>query len=835
MESSEFLDTVYDVFSTGRQNRALFQYADDHPADGKNIVVDGERLISFGSCSYLGLETDPRLKEGVIKAVERFGTQFSCSRGYVSTPLYKSVEENISELFGAPTLAVPTTTLGHLSSIPVLVNEKDAIILDHQVHASVQMGATQARAAGATLEVIRHGDVGRLEELVELLVRKHRHVWHMVDGVYSMFGDLPDADVLTRLLNKYEQFHLYVDDAHGMSVDGKHGRGVHLARMPHHPRQIVASSFAKAFAAGGGCIVFPTDEMRQRVRMCGAPLTFGGPLQPPMLGAVLANTHIHLSPEIETLKAELRARIDHLNELFAARELPLLARNHGPIFFLRSGPLRLAWNIANRMRKAGIYVNVSAYPTVPMKRSGIRISVTRHHDFAELTRMADVLAEQWPLALAEEGLTQDEVDSNFINDFEDGQKRRLRELFGNVETRAKKSSASRTRGPWAVPDGLELQHADSIESLDTAEWDGLLGGRGTFAASALSMLERTFRDRPEKENNWKFHYFVVRHEGRPIAATFFTEALWKDDMLMREEVSRRVEGHRRDDPYFLTSRLLVMGSLLSEGNHLFLDRQGRWKEALAWILDEASKIVQQQELSGMVVRDLPDGDAELDAFLLDTGLVKVPMLTSFELKVDGWKTEDEYLGGLGKRARKTLREEVIEREPHWNFRILGVGGEQPTREELAHLHRLYLNVKARKVRLNTFDLPDTVLPDICRTPGWEIVSMHLSPEAGGPADGRAIGFVAGFKGTANRYTGMVCGIDYEFQNHHVYRQMLWQLIRRTRAHGCSSLALGVDAEFEKQRLGAVGTDQCVYLHATDHFGGAVMRQIIQEEALKQSA
>lgn len=836
MEASEFLATIHEVFTTGRQNGAMFQDAEDRPADGKHIILDGEELLTFGSCCYLGLETDPRLKEGVIRAVERYGTQFSTSRGYVSTPLYSQVEEHLSELFGGPALALPTTTLGHIAAIPVLVNEKDAIILDHQVHASVQTGATQARAGGATVEVIRHGDVGSLEERAEALTRTKRHVWHMIDGVYSMFGDLPDVDLLTRLLNRYEQFHVYVDDAHGMSVDGKHGRGVHLARMPHHPRMIFATSLNKAFAAGGGCMVFPTDELRQKVRMCGAPLTFGGPLQPPMLGAILASAKIHLSSEIETLKAELRTRVEFLNRQLLQRELPLLAHNHAPIFFLRTGPLRLAWNVARRMRRRGIYVNVAAYPTVPMKRSGIRLSVTRHHSLEDIERLVNALAEEWPLALNEEGLTQDEVDRNFINDFEDAQKRRLRELFGKVEGgNGRKPASARTRGPWAVPTGLELQHVTSIDDLDADEWDRLLGDRGTFAVSALRMLERTFRDRPEPENNWLFHYFVVRHDGRPIAATFFTEALWKDDMLMRSEVSRRVEAHRRSDPYFLTSKMLAMGSLLSESNHLFLDRTGRWKEALAWILDEASRIVQQRELSALVVRDLPDGDPELDAFLLDAGLVKVPMLTSFELAVDRWNTDQEYLALLGRSARKAMREEVLERERDWRFRLLGVGYEQPTPEELAHLHRLYLNVKARKVRLNTFDLPDTVLREMCRTPGWEIVALHLPVERGGPADGRAVGFVAGFKGTGKRYTGMVCGIDYDYQKKHVYRQILWQTIRRARFHGCTSLALGVDADFEKQRLGARAQGQCVYLQATDHFGGAVMQQIVHEEALKASA
>lgn len=832
MEASEYLNTIHDVFKTGHSRQLMFQYIDDEPMDGKHVTIDGTNLLSFGSCCYLGLENDPRLKEGVIKAVERYGTQFSSSRGYLSVGPYAQFEETLSELFGGPALSVPTTTLGHMATIPVLVNEKDAIILDHQVHASIQIAATQARAAGAHVEVVRHGDLAKLEERVDFLCRTRRHVWHMIDGVFSMFGDLPDVGFLTSLMDRYEQLHLYVDDAHGMSVDGKHGRGIHLARMPHHPRMVFSTSLNKAFAAGGGCFVFPTDEMRQLVRLCGAPLTFGGPLQPPMIGAGMASAAIHLSPEIEILKADLREKIEYLNDLLEARGLPLLQRNHSPIFFLKTGPLRLAWNIATRMKdKHGLYLTVSAYPTVPMKRSGMRISITRHHSKEDLVRLADALALEWPQALAEEGLTREEIDLLFVNEFESPFHRQVKELFA---AQGKSTGVRRPQGAFKPREGLELQHANTIEAIDRAEWDRLLGGRGCFDSRALAMLENTFRDRPEPENNWKFHYFMVRDAGRPVLATFFTEALSKDDMLMRPEVSDVVEAHRKNDPYFLTSKALSMGSMLSEGNHLYLDREGPWREALAWVLDEAGQIVVREELSVLVLRDLPGDDPEMDDFVLDLGLVKAPMLPAYDVDLSEWEDDAGFMARLGKKTRKAFREEVLEREPLWNVRVLGAGQEEATPEELAHLHGLYMNVKSRKSRLNVFDLPDTVLASMAKTPGWEIISMHLPAEHGGPENGKAVVFVAGFA-TPDTYTALVCGIDYDYRAAGPYRQMLWQALRRARAHGCKRLALGVDADFEKQRLRATSHLQCVYLQATDHFGGAVLRQIVEGAALSPAA
>ena len=125
--------------------------------------------MSFGSCSYLGLELDPRLKQATIDAVLRYGTQFSSSRGYLSSPQYSELEALLSEMFGGHVLVTPTTSLGHLSVLPVLVESGDAVLLDHQVHASVQMAANQLRVKGTTVDLIRHNNMERLEAMIERL------------------------------------------------------------------------------------------------------------------------------------------------------------------------------------------------------------------------------------------------------------------------------------------------------------------------------------------------------------------------------------------------------------------------------------------------------------------------------------------------------------------------------------------------------------------------------------------------------------------------------------------------------------------------------------------
>src|SRR5262249_5714848 len=146
-------------------------------------------------------------------------------------------------------------------------------------------------------------------------------------------------------------------------------------------RVVLATSLNKAFSAGGGSIVFASAEERERVRICGGPMVFSGPIQPPMLGAALASARVHLSAEIVERQEALAQRVAHCNERVRAARLPLLSENASPIFFIGLGLPEVAFEVAQRMLSEGHYVCVSAYPSVPMKRSGIRLTLTATHSF----------------------------------------------------------------------------------------------------------------------------------------------------------------------------------------------------------------------------------------------------------------------------------------------------------------------------------------------------------------------------------------------------------------------------------------------------------------------
>ena len=174
----------------------------------------GRPVLNFGSCGYLGLEFDPRLQAGVSEAVRRYGTQFASSRIYMQAPPYAELEHCLGEIFGGHVLVAPTTTLGHAAALPVLVGPQDAVIVDQQVHQSVQMAVDHLRCQGTVIKVIPHSDVNQLEAALAQHA-DHARIWYLADGVYSMYADIAPLEQLGALLQREERLHLYIDDSHG--------------------------------------------------------------------------------------------------------------------------------------------------------------------------------------------------------------------------------------------------------------------------------------------------------------------------------------------------------------------------------------------------------------------------------------------------------------------------------------------------------------------------------------------------------------------------------------------------------------------------------------------
>ena len=153
------------------------------------------------------------------------------------------------------------------------------------------------------------------------------NIWYLADGVYSMLGSHCDVIALAELLDRYPNFYAYLDDAHGMSITGKHGR-----------RMVVAISLSKSFGIGcGGAEVVPNAEWQRKIRRCGPTWISSSPIPIPMLGGGIAAAKIHLSDEITTLQNKLRQRMQWLIASAKHYQLPLANTALSSIFYFTIG------------------------------------------------------------------------------------------------------------------------------------------------------------------------------------------------------------------------------------------------------------------------------------------------------------------------------------------------------------------------------------------------------------------------------------------------------------------------------------------------------------------
>jgi len=417
------------------------------------------------------------------------------------------------------------------------------------------------------------------------------------------------------------------------------------------------------------------------------------------------------------------------------------------------------------------------------------------------------LAEHLPAAMADEGTTMED----------------LYRAFG-----------PRLRARWSAPrpvrarrrPALTLQTATSIAELDAAEWDRLLGERGAFDSAALATYEAVFgANTSEREHAWDFTYLIVRdRSGSPVAATFVTTSLWKDDALSPAPLSREVARRReeRGDPYFLTSPMVAAGSLLTEGDHLYLDRSADWRGALRLILGATRAIEDAAEAAAVVLRDLPDGDRELHDFLLGEGLVPIPVPDSWVREID-MADDEAFLASLTRKHRYHQRTRVLRFEPAYRVEVLAGGSPEAaalTTAQRDELYRLYRAVHARAHDLAVFPLPRRVIDAVLASPAWEVVLLHLPDRATGP-----VAFSVQHL-TAEHVAPVFVGLDYGYvASHGAYQVLLLQAIRSAQRRGARRVLYGMSADLQKSRFGAVRDKRWAYVQATDTFNADVLAQL----------
>jgi 7-keto-8-aminopelargonate synthetase-like enzyme len=346
-------------------------------ANGRYVGVDGRQYLSFGSCSYMSLETRPELRSGAHDAIDRWGTQFHFSRVYVQCPLYEELESCLAAMTERPTLVAASTTLAHMAALPVLIEDGDSVVIDQFAHASLHTAVRLVPSA--PLEIVRHNRMDLLDAVLTRLAPTSKQIWYVADGLYSMLGDFADFQALTQLLDAHPKLRLYIDDAHATSWTGVRGRGAALEHFASDPRVVVALSLNKAFSAAGGALAVPSEALKLRIRRAGSTMLFSGPIQPPMLGAAVGSARLHLAEEFHSLQLELASKIAHAARALERHQLLVGAPARSPIFQLHCDSPRMTHIIAKRMRDLGYYCCAVTFPAVPVNRPGIRFTVCRHN------------------------------------------------------------------------------------------------------------------------------------------------------------------------------------------------------------------------------------------------------------------------------------------------------------------------------------------------------------------------------------------------------------------------------------------------------------------------
>lgn len=360
--------------------------------DGAWLTIKGQRVLNFGSCAYLGLNTDRRLKSAAIEAIERFGPVFSSSTAYTSVDLYTDLEAKLRKIFDTPVIVPTTTTLGHLAALPVLIGHGDVVLVDSQAHSSVHLATQILMAEGITVIAVPHSDLPVLEAAIQQQSERHRHVWFVGDGVYSMFGDGAPVREIMNLVDRIPNAFAYFDDAHGVGWKGSNGRGWVLDTVPWHPRLVIAASLAKSFGAGGAVLAFPNEAMAERVQIAGGTMTFSGPVHPAELGAAVAACEIHLSKELAARQAVLAQQIELVRSSLLEAGLPVANTEATPLWFIKVGGTRQALEVAQRMLDYGFYLNFAAFPAVPVGQGGLRFTHTLYHTPEQIQSMIEALS-----------------------------------------------------------------------------------------------------------------------------------------------------------------------------------------------------------------------------------------------------------------------------------------------------------------------------------------------------------------------------------------------------------------------------------------------------------
>ena len=364
-----------------------------HPLGARNgaRVRDGERvLLDFASNDYLGLASAPEVSGAATRALES-GTGAAAARLIVGHhEWHAALERRLAQFLGTErALLFPAGYMANLGAIPALVGRHDGIYSDVLNHASLIDGCRLSRAE---VHRIPHGDLEALERTLDATGGRYRRRLLVVEGLYSMDGDLYPLDVLVELARRYDAW-VYLDDAHAIGVLGAHGRGTaeHWGVEADIPVRVgtlgKALGTAGAFVAGSATLIdFLTNRARAFVYTTGTP--------PALAAATLAALEIvEREPE---RRDRVRANARQLRAGLAALGRTIPGPPDGHIIPVVLGSADAVLHAGAALRAAGFLVGAVRPPTVPIGRGRLRLTVSAAHEPEDLVQLLTTLRTTLP-------------------------------------------------------------------------------------------------------------------------------------------------------------------------------------------------------------------------------------------------------------------------------------------------------------------------------------------------------------------------------------------------------------------------------------------------------
>jgi 8-amino-7-oxononanoate synthase len=396
-------ETSIDVFAKARDNERVALLHAAREADivpyfrtvegpARPVVeMEGAPRIMLGSNNYLGLTGDERVIQGARDALERYGTGLTGSRLLNgTTALHLQLEEEIADWMGTESAIVFTT--GHQANVGTLgtiLGPGDTVVADSGDHASILDGCLLSRAK---LRAFRHNRMDKLERMLERASTDGGGVLVVVDGVFSMEGDVPPLREVCDLCERFGA-RLMVDEAHGAGVLGARGAGATEHFGVEDRVDLRMGTFSKSLASCGGFLAGPADVI-EFLRVQSRAFLFTASAVPAAVGAARAALEIVRSDEGRALMAKVLHNARYWSDGLVQRGFKVV--RHGdlvtpivPVLVEDDWKAGLLWKA---LYDAGVFVNTALHPAVPPGGALLRTSVMATHDTPTLDRALGAFA-----------------------------------------------------------------------------------------------------------------------------------------------------------------------------------------------------------------------------------------------------------------------------------------------------------------------------------------------------------------------------------------------------------------------------------------------------------